>query len=153
MVPFIYPPHNMTLSNQTERKVIWMEKKPVLPLPIPPRPRPKPKPMPAPPMPMPMPMPAPPRHEYPCIPCDIRMLKEMYEHMKQCHKYEKRLLKHLMKQCKRMRRKHHHHWDSPDYWCSSSMDHRHHKYHYDCESSYKESSSCHHRHPHDGCGC
>ncbi|WP_147635497.1 hypothetical protein [Risungbinella massiliensis] len=151
-----------------------MEKRPALPLPSRPAPLPVPKPMPRP---IPIPRPERPTYEYPCIPCDEKLLKEMYKHMKKSHKYEKDMLKHLMKQCRKASRRR---YESSSY-DSSSMDygydrgprygrggygrrgrdesssssyHRGYMGSSSCESSSSSSHHRPHRYQHGGdCGC
>ncbi|SDY14242.1 hypothetical protein SAMN05444416_102119 [Thermoactinomyces sp. DSM 45892] len=127
------------------------------------RPMPTPVPMPMPPMPMPpkkpMPAPMPPayhppsyHHGVPCIPCDLNMLTQMYQHMKRCHRYEEEMMKKLMRMCKK--HKYRRGCDpcessyGRDRYCESSYRHdycesSHHRHRRgDCESSYHRRRDC-----------
>lgn len=92
-----------------------MEKKPHKPTPIP-----MPKPMPKPPM---KPChPVPPMLPHPCIPCDEKLIDQLYKHLKMCHRHEMEIIKMIKRYCMKNPRKHYDsprdRWDSPCYFDS-----------------------------------
>ena len=91
-----------------------MEKKPQKPMPMPPVPKPMPK--------YPM-TPGYPTAPHPYVPCDKKMLRHLYHHLKMCHRHEIEMLKMMMRYCRHRKRRSCH--ESPRYYESPSPYRKH----------------------------
>ena len=96
------------------------------------------------PQPMPYPYPQPQPQPQPYFRCDMRVLKQMYCHMKACHRHEIETFRHIMRECiKRCKPRRHH-------YCDPCLGNNPHDDYYDYESSshwYESSSPHYHAQP------